>query len=246
MSRERSECLKSWAACVTSSWGSFPTAATTKQSTADWGLKTPGVTVSQASGQKSKGRWWGACFCGGSSLPPAAAGTPIAAGLSLTLSPCPVFSVSSRTLVIGFGAHLGNPESSPLEILHSVTSAKTPSQNEATCLEDTVYPLHPPRGSLRLDHWGLNGVILSLGCSGQCCLLLSGVCTDSGPEDPPSHAGGDGGRHRAEARAERSGQRVSVPQASCHGAFPHGVCPQACSSGLRSPPCSRLHGSSRP
>lgn len=37
--------------------------------------------------------------------------------------------------------------------------------------------------------------------------------TDSEPQDPSPHAGGDGWRHREEAGAERAGQRVSVSRA---------------------------------
>lgn len=73
---------------------------------------------------------------------------------------------------------------------------------------------------------GLNKVVLS------CCLLLSVVCADSRPEDPSSHARGDGGRHREEARAERLGQRVSAhlsPQVTAHAG---GVGPRGRLSGL--------------
>lgn len=95
-------------------------------------------------------------------------------------------------------------------------SARTLPPNRATFQEVSLTHGSCTQGPYGLvAGWGSWTFSSAFPCGPHCCclsfcfLFFFVVCADSGPEDPSSHAGGDGRRHWEEAGAERPGQRVS-------------------------------------
>ena len=108
----------------------------------------------------------------------------------------------------------------PLRVTRAVSppdpqsvSARTLPPNRAMFQEVSLTHSSCTQGPYGLvAGWGSWTFSSAFPCGPHCCRLsffFFVVCADSGPEDPSSHAGGDGRRHWEEAGAERPGQRVS-------------------------------------